>query len=99
MRWFGRRRAARTDGPILAVERPTALSAHNVLGGRIVEIAEESGPYAEVKVDLGAGAILARITRDSVRRLVLAPGQSVYAVIKSVAIDGHAVSAAPLDLD
>ena len=84
---------------ILAVERPTALSAQNVLAGRIVEIAEETGPYAEVKVDLGAGAIVARITRDSINRLTLVCGQPVYAVVKSVAIDGHAISAAPLDLD
>ena len=84
---------------ILAVQRPAALSAQNVLAGRIVEIAEEGGPYAEVKVDLGAGAIVARITRDSVRRLALAPGQPIYAVVKSVALDGHALSAAPLDLD
>jgi molybdate transport system ATP-binding protein len=84
---------------ILAVDRPTALSAQNVLAGRIVEIAEESGPYAEVKVELGAGAIVARVTRDSVKRLGLVPGQPVYAVVKSVAIDGHALSAAPLDLD
>ncbi|MET0681206.1 MAG: molybdenum ABC transporter ATP-binding protein, partial [Burkholderiales bacterium] len=84
---------------ILAVERPAALSAQNVLAGRIVEIAAESGPYAEVKVDLGAGAIVARITQDSVKRLALAPGQPVYAVVKSVALDGHALSAAPLDLD
>ncbi len=84
---------------ILAVERPTALSAQNVLAGRIVEIAEETGPYAEVKVDLGAGAIVARITRDSINRLTLVCGQPVYAVVKSVAIDGHAISTAPLDLD
>ena len=84
---------------ILALERPTTLSAQNVLAGRIVEIAEERGPYAEVKVDLGAGVIVARITRDSVKRLALAPGQPVYAVVKSVAIDGHALSAVPLDLD
>jgi molybdate transport system ATP-binding protein len=84
---------------ILAVERPTALSAQNVLAGRIVEIAEETGPYAEVKVDLAAGAIVARITRDSINRLTLVCGQPVYAVLKSVAIDGHSVSAAPLDLD
>jgi molybdate transport system ATP-binding protein len=84
---------------ILAVERPTALSAQNVLAGRIVEIAQEIGPYAEVKVDLGAGAIVARITRDSIDRLALVPGRPVYAVVKSVAIDGHSVTAAPLDLD
>ena len=84
---------------ILAAERPTTLSAQNVLAGRIVEIAEEAGPYAEVKVDLGAAAIVARITRDSINRLALVPGQPVYAIVKSVAIDGHSVSAAPLDLD
>jgi molybdate transport system ATP-binding protein len=89
----------RSRDVILATERPTALSAQNVLSGWIAEIAREEGPYAEVKVDLGAGAILARITQDSVNRLALAPGKAVYAVIKSVAIDGHAVSAAPLDLD
>ena len=89
----------RSRDVILAMEWPMGLSAQNVLFGRIVEIAEESGPYAEIKVDLGDGAIVARITRDSVRRLALAPGQPVYAVIKSVAIDGHAVSTAPLDLD
>jgi molybdate transport system ATP-binding protein len=84
---------------ILAVERPTGLSAQNVLAGRIVEIAQEAGPYAEVKVDLGAGVIVARITRDSINRLAFVPGQPVYAVVKSVAIDGHSVTAAPLDLD
>jgi molybdate transport system ATP-binding protein len=89
----------RSRDVILAVERPGALSAQNVLGGRIAEIAREDGPYAEVKVDFGAGALLARITTDSVNRLGLAPGKAVYAIVKSVAIDGHAVSAAPLDLD
>jgi molybdate transport system ATP-binding protein len=84
---------------ILAVERPSALSAQNVLAGRVVEIAAEEGPYAEVKVDLDGGAIVARITRDSVDRLGLAPGRPVYAVMKSVALDGHALSTAPLDLD
>jgi molybdate transport system ATP-binding protein len=89
----------RSRDVILAVERPVGLSAQNVLAGRIAEIAREEGPYAEVKVDFGAGALLARITTDSVNRLALAPGKGVYAIVKSVAIDGHAVSAAPLDLD
>jgi molybdate transport system ATP-binding protein len=89
----------RSRDVILAVERPTLLSAQNVLAGTIAEIAAEEGPYAEVKVGLGAAAIVARITQDSVTRLALAPGKAVYVVIKSVAIDGHSVSAAPLDLD
>ena len=43
--------------------------------------------------------LVARITRDSARRLALVIGQPVYAIVKSVAIDGHALSAAPLELD
>jgi molybdate transport system ATP-binding protein len=64
----------------------------------VQEIAEEGGAFAEVKVDLGGTAILARITHDSVQRLELTPGKPVYALVKSIAIDGHTVSAAPLDL-
>jgi molybdate transport system ATP-binding protein len=83
---------------ILAVARPAGMSVQNVLSGTVQEIAEEGGAFAEVKVDLGGTAILARITHDSVQRLELVPGKPVYALVKSIAIDGHTVSAAPLDL-
>ncbi len=84
---------------ILALERPHLISVQNVLAGRIIEIADELGPYAEVKVDVSGTSIIARVTRDSVRRLDLARGRPVFVLVKSIAIDRHAISAAPMDLD
>jgi molybdate transport system ATP-binding protein len=84
---------------MLATERPAGLSVQNILAGTVREIADESSAFAEVKVDIGGAAILARITRDSVRRLDLAPGKPIHALVKAVAIDGHTVSAAPVEFD
>jgi molybdate transport system ATP-binding protein len=84
---------------ILAVERPVGLSVQNALEGVVAEISNEPGAYAEVKVDAGGIAVLARVTRDSVERLALAPGRTVYALVKSVAIDRQSVSAAPIEFD
>ncbi len=84
---------------ILAVAPPEGLSVQNVLAGVVTEIAEAPGPYAEVRVDADDIPLLARVTRDSVQRLGLAPGRRVHALVKSVAIDGDdAVTAAPVDL-
>ena len=84
---------------ILAVQRPAGLSVHNALEGVVEEISDEAGAYAEVKVDVGGIAILARVTRDSVQRLGLEPGRTIYALVKSVAIDRQSVSAAPIEFD
>jgi molybdate transport system ATP-binding protein len=84
---------------ILAVAPPVGLSVQNVLAGVVTEIAEAPGPYAEVRLDADGIPLLARVTRDSVQRLGLAPGRRVHALVKSVAIDGDdAVTAAPVDL-
>jgi molybdate transport system ATP-binding protein len=84
---------------ILAVAPPEGLSVQNVLPGVVTEIVEEPGSHAEVKLDAAGIALLARVTRDSVHRLGLAPGRPVFALVKSVAIDGDSVTAAPLDLE
>jgi molybdate transport system ATP-binding protein len=84
---------------ILAVAPPEGLSVQNVLPGVVTEIVEEPGSHAEVKLDAAGIALLARVTRDSVHRLGLAPGRQVFALVKSVAIDGDSVTAAPLDLE
>lgn len=84
---------------ILATAPPVGLSVQNALEGRVLEITDDPGAYAEVKVDVGGNALVARVTRDSSRRLGLVPGATVYALVKSVAIDRQQVSAAPLDLD
>jgi molybdate transport system ATP-binding protein len=84
---------------ILAVSPPAGLSVQNALAAVITDIREESAAHAEVRLDAGGVALLARVTRDSVRRLALAPGMRVHALVKSVAIDGDSVTAAPLELD
>jgi molybdate transport system ATP-binding protein len=84
---------------ILAVSPPEGLSVQNALPAVIADIGEESDAHAEVRLDADGIALLARVTRDSVRRLALAPGRHVHALVKSVAIDGDSVTAAPIELE
>jgi molybdate transport system ATP-binding protein len=97
---------------LLALKPPEELSALNVLPGRIAEIGArdgaqdgaQDGAMAEVRVDLHGETLVARVTRLSLDRLHLAPGQPVFAIIKAVAIDRRSlgqVRPAPnaIDLD
>jgi molybdate transport system ATP-binding protein len=78
----------------IATQRPEYLSIRNVLSARILEI-ELSGdsPFAEVLLDLGDAHLRARLTRASVQELGLERRQSVFALIKSIAIDGQPLTA------
>lgn len=59
----------------------------NSLAGVIREVVPESGPYAEINIEVDGQLINARLTRWSVDRLQLRPGDRVYAQIKSIALD------------
>ncbi len=72
---------------ILATERPNGLSALNILSGRVVAIAEGTGPFADVLVDCGGETIAARITRLSADLLGLRREMPILAVVKSVTFD------------
>jgi molybdate transport system ATP-binding protein len=76
----------------LALERPTGISIRNILPARIVEIASDRGPLADVRLDIGTPAapvaLWSRITARAVRELGIAVGRQVYALIKTVALDG-----------
>ncbi|WP_429812993.1 molybdenum ABC transporter ATP-binding protein [Ensifer sp. B1-9] len=72
---------------MLATSRPVEISALNVLEGRILAIATEEDGSIDVRVNCGDATIAARITRFSRDALQLVPGKTVYAIIKSVAID------------
>jgi len=74
---------------ILATEPPRALSVRNILEGTIVEISQHEGALAELKLRIGDSALLALVTRQAVRELALAPGQKVYALIKSVNLNNR----------
>ncbi len=84
----------RSRDVIIALQPPRGLSIRNVFKGRIVETSGEEGPFAELKLDVGGSALIARITKHAVDDLGLEPGREIYALIKSVALDrrslGHA---------
>jgi len=71
----------------IALTRPPDISVLNVLSGRIVDIHAEGGPSANVRIDVGGVRLLARITRFSLQKLALSPGQQVYALVKAVSLD------------
>lgn len=72
---------------ILGLSRPIGTSALNVLSGTVAEVLCGDGPTAEVRIDCGGAAVLARITRLSLVELGLGPGMRVFALVKGVALD------------
>jgi molybdate transport system ATP-binding protein len=71
----------------LATERPAGISIQNILAGRVTELSREEGTFVEVNVDVDGTILTARLTRRAVAVLRLAPGQPVFALIKSIALD------------
>ncbi|WGV16092.1 molybdenum ABC transporter ATP-binding protein [Fuscovulum ytuae] len=71
---------------MLAVERPSGISALNILAGVVEEVRAGDGPGAMVRLRVGDEALLARITQRSARMLDLAPGRAVFAVLKAVSV-------------
>ena len=71
----------------LALAPLTGLSIRNQLPVTILDVVEEEGPFAELRLDCGGQIIRARLTRLAVHDLALAPGRQAYALIKAVAFD------------
>ncbi|WP_269933333.1 molybdenum ABC transporter ATP-binding protein [Aminobacter sp. HY435] len=72
---------------MIATERPTGLSALNILPGRIAEIVEVNAAQVDIRLDCHGDKLVSRITRQSFEALHLALGREVFAVIKTVAFD------------
>ena len=70
----------------LALEEPPALSANNVLAGRVTAIQPAPGGRLDVRIEVGGHALVARITQLSGQRLGVGPGLPVYAIVKSVKV-------------
>lgn len=83
----------------LALEVPEGLSIRNALAVEVLEITDEPGPYAEIVCAIGAQRLRARLTRASVHDLALAPGKSVRALVKSVAVDRPLATTASRDAE
>lgn len=71
----------------IATERPHNLSIRNVLAARIVSIEAGANMNVELLLDVEGARLRSRITRDAATELGLAPGQSVFALVKSVALE------------
>ncbi len=80
----------------LAREVPSGLSIRNALPVNVLEITHERGPYAEIVCSLGKQQVRARITCASQQALGIEPGQPIFALVKSVAVDSPLAS---LDTD
>jgi molybdate transport system ATP-binding protein len=64
------------------------LSSRNALTRTIAAIETDEGPFAGVSITLdGHGHLFALATRKAIDELGLGPGDRVYALIKTVALD------------
>lgn len=74
----------------IAVNRPEQVSIRNVLPARVLDIqAGNASAFAEVLLDLQGAHLRARLTRASIHDLQLQEGMAVWALIKSIALDGQ----------
>jgi molybdate transport system ATP-binding protein len=70
----------------VATEAPRGLSMQNILPAMLETVAPAGSAHELfLRLRVGPTALLARVTRDSYERLGLLPGQSVLALVKSVA--------------
>jgi molybdate transport system ATP-binding protein len=72
----------------LTLQKQSGTSILNILNATVRAVAPDSPGQVMVALDVGGCTLLARITERSARTLSLAPGLSLYAQIKGVAILG-----------
>ena len=72
---------------MLALDRPQRISARNVLGATIASLDARNGQVL-VRLASDGAVLLSALTPDAVEELGLKPGMPVYAVLKSVAVEG-----------
>ena len=75
---------------VMLTTSPPSDYANNVLAVEIQDVRHDPGPFADVQLGCGSTRLVARVTRLSLERLSLAPGQRAYALFKTVAIDQRA---------
>jgi molybdate transport system ATP-binding protein len=73
---------------MLAVAEPYGLSARNVLPARIETLTPRQDGTVMARLNVAGRPVLSALTLDAVKTLALRPDASVWAVIKSVALEG-----------
>jgi molybdate transport system ATP-binding protein len=72
---------------ILATAAPTGISIRNCLAATVQRIDSRDDGLVDVRLGIGEQWLTARITADAAADLGLAPGQQIYALIKTVALN------------
>lgn len=81
-----RARIAATD-VMLSLRAPEGISANNVIAAKIAGLTDRPGDVVDVELAAGKLSLFARITGASAKRLALAAGMEVFAVVKAVTVD------------
>lgn len=71
----------------IATQRPEGLSIRNVIEAILME-RRDRGVHADLLLDTGGPHLRARITRESADALGLAEGRAVFALVKTVSLEG-----------
>jgi molybdate transport system ATP-binding protein len=77
--------AVHADDVTLALEKPSGISARNIMDGMIVDMEDTNDGGVSVTVDVGVN-IYATVTKSAVRELRLKKGTQVYAILKTIAL-------------
>lgn len=77
---------------MVSTQRPTGLSALNILPGTVHGLREIAPALVEIDIHCGEAIVTARITRYSANSLGLVVGKPVFAVIKTVSFEHPAVA-------
>ncbi|WP_112662606.1 molybdenum ABC transporter ATP-binding protein [Microvirga flavescens] len=83
---------------MLSLNEPEGLSALNVLPATVFSVGVTQGSSVDVSLNCGGDILVARVTRKSIERLNVSPGQSLYAIIKSVAFDAGMLGTMPPEM-
>jgi len=75
----------------IALSVPSGISIQNIFAADVVSLAGEFGAIVDVRLQVGATPLVARITRKAAQELALAPGARVHALVKAVSIDRRSV--------
>lgn len=72
----------------IALVPPQQFSVNNCLAVTLLEISDDPNPsHVLLKLALSDQVLLSRISRRSLQRLALQPGQLLYALVKAVSLD------------
>lgn len=72
----------------LALSAPHGISFQNILSGKIMSFVHGGGSFSDVTVSIDGQPLVARVTRRAFDLLALDIEKPVFALVKSVAIDG-----------